>query len=99
MGTDFDTLRFPSEIEEVIGLSRNEIGFLKKKGCPFFGRKTTIRWVREFIAKAAGATPVSSEPLHHTESTVSKSCGTELGSGSSVAPTEKKSAKRNRRWK
>ena len=52
---DQDKLEFPCDLAEVIGLSKNEIAFLKRKGCPFFGRKTTVRWVREFIATQAGA--------------------------------------------
>lgn len=52
---DIDRLHFPAEIAEVIGLCVNEIAFLKKKGCPFHGRKTTVRWVRNFIANLAGA--------------------------------------------
>lgn len=52
---DPDKLHFPVELVPVIGLSKNEIAFLRKRGCPFFGRKTTVRWVREFIAKQAGA--------------------------------------------
>lgn len=52
---DKDKLYFPAEIAAVIGLSVNEIGHLKKLGCPFHGRKTTIRWVRSFIARLAGA--------------------------------------------
>ena len=51
---DIDKLYFPNEITEDIGLSINEITFLKKKGCHFYGRKTTIRWVRVFIATQAG---------------------------------------------
>jgi hypothetical protein len=51
---DIDTLHFPSDISEEIGLSINEITHLKKRGCPFHGSKTTIRWVRLFLAKCAG---------------------------------------------
>jgi len=51
---DMDTLYFPCEITEEIGLSINEITHLKKKGCFFHGRKTSIRWVRIFLAKCAG---------------------------------------------
>lgn len=54
---DIDTLQFPQELAPVIGLSKNEIAFLKRRGCPFYGRKTTVRWVREFLAKEAGAVP------------------------------------------
>ena len=85
MSPDFDTLRFPNEIEEVIGLSRNEICYLKKKGCPFYGRKTTIRWVREFIAKAAGAQPVPLPPSHQQGSIESKCGEPSVSSGSRVA--------------
>jgi hypothetical protein len=53
MTIDFDKLHFPVEITKTIGLSVTEITHLKKKGCLFFGRKTTVRWVREFIAKEA----------------------------------------------
>jgi hypothetical protein len=51
---DIDTLFFPNEITNEIGLSINEITHLKKRGCPFHGRKTSIRWVRLFLAKCAG---------------------------------------------
>ena len=53
-GADIDRLNFPSEICSAIGLSKNEIAFMKRQGCPFYGRKTTIRWVRAFIAAKAG---------------------------------------------
>jgi len=46
---DLDTLFFPAEISHVIGMSAGEINALRAKGCKFHGRKTTIRWVREFI--------------------------------------------------
>lgn len=52
---DVDRLFFPNEIAEEIGLCVNEITFLKRKGCPFHGRKTTIRWVRSFLARNTGA--------------------------------------------
>jgi hypothetical protein len=51
---NIDTLYFPREILNDIGLSINELTYLKTKGCPFYGRKTTIRWVRIFLAKEAG---------------------------------------------
>ena len=41
---DIDTLYFPCEITEEIGLSKGRINFLRNLGCRFFGRKTTIRW-------------------------------------------------------
>lgn len=55
MKIDPDKLFFPCDLAESVGLSKNEISFLKRKGCPFFGRKTTLRWVREFLAKQTGA--------------------------------------------
>lgn len=57
-----DTLLFPVEMQHAIGLSANEINGLKRIGCPFYGRKTTIRWVRDFIAKEAGAIPPAPLP-------------------------------------
>ncbi len=64
---DQDKLAFPCDLADVIGLSKNEIAFLKRKGCPFFGRKTTVRWVRDFIAHQAGA-PRLPQPEHPTGS-------------------------------
>ena len=46
---DLDTLFYPADIAHVIGMSAPEINALKAKGCKFYGKKTTIRWVREFI--------------------------------------------------
>ena len=57
------TLHFPVELVEIIGLSKNEIAFLKKKGCPFHGRKTCVAWVRDFLAKSAGG-PWQQPPEH-----------------------------------
>lgn len=45
------TLRFPSEIEKEIGLSGKEINLMKTKGCRFYGRKTCVAWVREWLQK------------------------------------------------
>ena len=50
---DIDRLEFPRDIADTIGLSTGQIAFLKKKGCLFYGRKTTIRWVRKFIREQA----------------------------------------------
>ncbi|TSA30396.1 MAG: hypothetical protein D4R65_13325 [Verrucomicrobiaceae bacterium] len=65
---DPDKLFFPKELSNVIGLSKNEIAFLKKRGCPFYGRKTSVRWVREFLAEKAGA-PMPPQPAHPRYST------------------------------
>jgi hypothetical protein len=48
-------LEWPKALAPHVGLHANQIQFLKKKGCPFYGRKTTLNWVREFLAKEAGA--------------------------------------------
>jgi len=57
MQIDPDKLYFPRELVDSVGLSNKEIAFMKRKGCPFYGRKTTLRWVREFLAKQTGALP------------------------------------------
>ena len=54
---DPDKLFFPCDLTEAVGLSNNEVAYLKRKGCPFYGRKTTLRWVRNFLAHQAGASP------------------------------------------
>jgi len=76
LNADIDRLYFPSEMCSVIGLSKNEIAFMKRQGCPFYGRKTTIRWVRAFIAAKAGAeeSPYSSRLERPQRKAVSKSC-------------------------
>lgn len=63
--TDPWTLQFPNEMVDIIGLSKNEIAFLKKKGCPFHGRKTCVAWVRDFLARQVGA-PAPQPPSHHS---------------------------------
>lgn len=82
---DPEKLYYPTEIAGVIGLSKNEIAFLKRKGCPFYGKKTTVRWVRDFIAKEAGASQSSPElPEHPASSAVYKP---DERSGKSGSPT------------
>jgi hypothetical protein len=54
---NIDTLYFPCQITEEIGLSKGRINFLRNLGCRFFGRKTTIRWVREFLTSRAMGVP------------------------------------------
>ena len=44
-----DTLAFPKHLAREIGYCAWSIGMMKKAGCRFCGRKTTIRWVREFL--------------------------------------------------
>jgi hypothetical protein len=59
---DPDRLEFPSVIAPIVGLSTNEITFLKKRGCPFYGRKTSVRWVRDFVSRRRGRW--QRNPLH-----------------------------------
>jgi hypothetical protein len=49
------TLQFPGAIKEEIGLHENEINSFKAKGCRFYGRKTCVAWVREFLNKITAA--------------------------------------------
>ncbi|HMJ06902.1 MAG TPA: hypothetical protein VK474_11650 [Chthoniobacterales bacterium] len=44
-----ETLYFPGQITVEIGLPVHAINAMKHRGCKFFGKKTTIRWVREFV--------------------------------------------------
>jgi hypothetical protein len=56
-----DKLFFPKELVSEIGMCKHQIAFLRHKGCRFYGRKTSIRWIREFLnAYTSGAAP--SEP-------------------------------------
>lgn len=51
---DDETLQFPAKIAEKIGLATNEINAMKRLGCPFYGRKTCVAWVRAWLAQQAG---------------------------------------------
>jgi hypothetical protein len=62
---DPEKLYFPNELTDAVGLSLREIAYMKVKGCPFYGRKTTLRWVREFLAQQTGARP----PVFHDDGT------------------------------
>jgi len=51
-----DKLFFPKELVSEIGMCKHQISFLKHKGCRFYGRKTTIRWIWEYLnAYTSGA--------------------------------------------
>lgn len=63
-----ETLFFPVEIAHEIGLPANTINVMKSKGCKFYGRKTKIRWVREFIEKEAEGIPPVREQADDEES-------------------------------
>jgi len=55
---DLDRLEFPCHLADLVGMNPVELGALKKLGCPFFGKKTTLRWVRSFLAQMSGAKAV-----------------------------------------
>jgi len=73
------TLQFPKAIAEEIGLHECEINGFKGQGCRFFGRKTSIIWVREFLNKITDPNPTKEEEPssgpseHHQRSAGSKS--------------------------
>lgn len=51
---DPDKLEFPVHLADIIGLRKETISYWKKLGCKFVGRKTCIRWVREFMNTISG---------------------------------------------
>lgn len=62
-----DTLFFPVELQHVVGLSANEINALKFKGCRFYGRKTKIRWINEFLDRVTAEEESGSELGEHLQ--------------------------------
>ena len=64
---DPDRLEWPKKLAPYVGLHTNQIQFLKSKGCPFYGRKTTLNWVRQFLATAAKAQALSPAPSEHLQ--------------------------------
>ena len=97
---DHDRLEFPKDISETIGLHPTEIGFLKKKGCPFYGRKTTVRWVRDFLAKEAGAlAPATSTDGHQQSTSENKSDAPSGSNDSRAALPRSPRARRDDIWK
>ena len=59
---DPDKLEFPKNLAPFVGYSSQTIQKMKFRGCLFHGRKTTLRWVREFLAKEAMAMTLSPGP-------------------------------------
>lgn len=68
-----DTLQYPAHITEEIGLGVNEINALKQQGCPFYGRKTSVRIVRAFLHRTMGAESLLAPLAHPPPSDASKS--------------------------
>lgn len=79
---DPDTLHYPRQLCAAIGLGVNQINALKRLGCPFFGRKTTLRWVRDFLAAQAGARPAEASkwPSAYPPLTGANKCGEQADS-------------------
>jgi hypothetical protein len=50
-----DQLEFPKYLSPIVGLSKERINWMKHQGCKFFGRKTKLRWINEFLEVAGGA--------------------------------------------
>lgn len=70
---DSETFQYPAKIAETIGLAPNEINALKKHGCPFRGRKTSIMLVRAFLYRTMGAESLLGLGAHPQHSNESKS--------------------------
>lgn len=62
-----DKLFYPKEIVDEIGICKQRISFLKHKGCRFYGRKTTIRWVRDYINDSMLGVATFSPPSQHQQ--------------------------------
>lgn len=82
---DLDRMAFPKELAPILGLSIRELAYLKAKGCPFYGRKTTLRWVRAFLAREAGAAARGHELSVRPLRSVSSRCGAPSASSDSRA--------------
>ncbi len=75
ISTDPETLAYPKHIAPRIGLGVHEINALKNNGCRFYGRKTCVKWVREFLEQVTLKTevlPATARPLHRQRSTGNK---------------------------
>lgn len=67
------TLQFPKDIAEEIGLHENEINSFKGKGCRFYGRKTCVAWVREYLTRITAGPDELAPGAHPPRSAVNKS--------------------------
>ncbi len=70
-----ETLQYPAKIAEEIGISPNRINAMKRQGCRFFGRKTSVRWVRAFVNQTMGVESSPALPAHPPRSVENKSYG------------------------
>jgi hypothetical protein len=62
-----DKLFYPKEIADEIGMSKQRISFLRHKGCRFYGRKTTIRWVRDYLNDSTLGVATFLPPSQHQQ--------------------------------
>ena len=52
---DPEKLEFPKHLAPYVGLSRERVSWMKHQGCKYFGRKTKLRWIKEFLEVEAVA--------------------------------------------
>lgn len=55
-------LQYPARIAPIIGLGVNEVNALKRKGCRFYGRKTCVAWVQEYLLRVTEPAKEPSTP-------------------------------------
>ena len=56
-----DRLEFPKYLSPIVGLSKERINWMKHQGCKFYGRKTKLRWINEFLEGGAVESASSDE--------------------------------------
>jgi len=64
---DPDRFEYPAALAPYVGLSKNTINFLKKKGCKFVGKKTTLNLVRRHLGAVQEAQGPSEAPSGHLQ--------------------------------
>jgi hypothetical protein len=75
MGMSEHTLQFPKKLAPEIGLAPNEINNFKRKGCRFYGKKTCVAWVREYLDRVTAAESSTEQPARLQHSAGNKFCG------------------------
>ena len=70
---DIDRLMFPKHLAPHVGLSTSEITEIKNKGCPFLGKKSSLRWIRAWLDETSGAAPLLARSVRRRSSSESKS--------------------------
>lgn len=77
MSEDAETLQYPAKIAPILGMHKNEVNALRKKGCRFYGRKTSLAWVREYLRQVTeppnqGTSERQTRPEHLQAATAGK---------------------------